>query len=448
MLCARGCGLSGRDRLATVCYVACHALAVLLPRGVVTSPVSGLPASRVEAYSERARFRDVFAVPEFRALWLANLLSVAGDQLALVALTVLVYNRTHSPLLTAATYAVSFLPWLVGGLALSGFADRLPRRRVMVTCDAARAVLVAVMALPGMPLWLLIWLLFMVTLLDSPFRSARSAMMPDILTGDRYVLGAASMQTINRTGRVIGFAVGGAVVGVAGARMALAADAATFAASALVAWAWIRPRGAASHAGGTTARALVADGSRLVFTDRRLRTLMLLGWLVPFYAIPESLAVPYAAHFHGGPSAAGLVFAAGPFGAVVGSIAFSRLVNPAARLRLTGLLAVCSCAVLGVCILQPGLAVSLLIFASAGAFSAYQVAANAAFVATLPARHRGQAFGIANGGIQVGQGLWFVLAGAAAQAATPAMVIASSGAVGTVAAFALAISWRRQQASG
>ena len=44
----------------------------------------------------RAAFRDVFAVAEFRALWLAQILSVGGDQLARVALTFLVYDRTRS----------------------------------------------------------------------------------------------------------------------------------------------------------------------------------------------------------------------------------------------------------------------------------------------------------------------------------------------------------------
>src|SRR5260370_376503 len=119
-------------------------------------------------------------VSERRGLWLAFLLSVAGDQLALVALTVLVFDRTHSPLLTAATYAVSFLPWLLGGLALSGLADRLPRRLVMIACDLARAMLVATMALPGMPLWLLIALLFVMSLLHSPVRAAPSSMIPHI----------------------------------------------------------------------------------------------------------------------------------------------------------------------------------------------------------------------------------------------------------------------------
>ena len=49
----------------------------------------------------RATFRDVFAVPEFRALWFSEILSVTGDRLALVAFTLLVYDRTGSPLLTA-----------------------------------------------------------------------------------------------------------------------------------------------------------------------------------------------------------------------------------------------------------------------------------------------------------------------------------------------------------
>src|SRR5262249_58496518 len=103
--------------------------------------------SRTLSRSGQPTFREIFAVTEFRALWLAQLLSVAGDQLARVAMTVLVFDRTHSALWTALTYAVTFLPWVIGGVALSGLADRLPRRRVMVDCDLARTVLVCLMAL-------------------------------------------------------------------------------------------------------------------------------------------------------------------------------------------------------------------------------------------------------------------------------------------------------------
>lgn len=397
------------------------------------------------AAARRATFRDVFAIGEFRWLWVAYLMSIAGDQLALVALTVLVYKQTHSPLATAAAYTVGFLPALVGGTTLARLADRFPRRTVMITCDVVSMVLVGVMAIPAVPLGALIALLFLVTLMDSPFRAARSAMMPDILPGDRYVLGTATMQTTNRTGRLLGFAVGGAIVGLVGARPAMAIDAATFAASALLLRSGVQHRPVPDHP-GAGAKPGKRNGSalRLVFGDRTLRSLMLFGWLVPFYAVPEALAVPYAARFGGGASTAGLILAAGPFGSLVGTITFSRLVDPQTRLAWMRPLAVSCCAVLGLCALDPALGLALAIIAAAGGLSAYQLAANSAFVTAVPSHRRGQAFGLANGGISVGQGLWFAVAGLAAgiHGIGPAKVIAASGAVGAAAALAIAIGWR------
>jgi Na+/melibiose symporter-like transporter len=162
------------------------------PADSAVTAVDGAAANAQPAEHARATFGDVFAVGEFRALWLAQLLSVAGDQLARVAMTVLVYDRTHSALWSALTFAVTLLPWIVGGLGLSGLADRLPRRQVMITCDLARMVLVCLMALVSMlslasaALWIMVALLFLVTLLDSPFKSARSALVADILTGEKY----------------------------------------------------------------------------------------------------------------------------------------------------------------------------------------------------------------------------------------------------------------------
>ncbi len=166
----------------------------------------------------RATFRDVFAVREFRALWLSEILSVAGDRLALVALTLLVYDRTKSPLLAALAYAAGYLPWVVGGLFLADVADRRPRRRVMVICDAVRALLVAAMAVPGVPLAALVALLFVTTMFTPPFESARAAITPDILQGERYVLGASVLQTTFLAGQVLGAAGGGLAVAYIGTR--------------------------------------------------------------------------------------------------------------------------------------------------------------------------------------------------------------------------------------
>jgi MFS family permease len=391
----------------------------------------------------------VFAIGEFRALWLAQLLSVAGDQLARVALTVLVFDRTHSAFLTALTYALTFLPWLAGGLALARLGDAYPRREVMVVCDVSRAVLVVVMALPGMPILVMAALLFMVTLLDSPFKAARSALFADILSGDRYVLGTAVAQTTLQVGMVSGFAVGGVVVAFLGVKTAFLADAATFIASALLVRFGVRYRVAARLPTRQESQfASIAAGVKLVFTERKLRTLMLLGWLVAFYVVPQSLAVPYGERFSDIPAAvaAGLIFAAGPLGTAVGAMLFSRFVRPPRRLRWMGSLAILACALLILIAVRPDLLASLLIFTASGTCACYQLAANAAFVSAVPNDRRSQAFGLANGGMQVGQGLWFLIAGALAELLGAAGAIAVSGAIGAGLAAVLATSWYRKVA--
>jgi MFS family permease len=393
--------------------------------------------------AKSATFRDAFAIGEFRALWLAYLASVAGDQLALVAVTVLVYDRTRSPLLTALAYSAGFLPWAVGGITLSRLADRYPRRTVMVTCDTARLIIVALMAIPGVPLLLVVLLLAVVTLLDSPFRSARSAMLPDILTGDRYVMGQAAMTITNRTGRALGLAGGGIAVAAIGAHAALAADAGTFALSALVVRFGVKLRPV--HPKEQQKEQSQPIVTR-VFTNPRLRTLMLLGWMVPFYAVPEGVAAPYARMVHGGSVATGLILAAGPAGGVVGSVTFSRLVQPDHRQRYMGPLAIAACAILALCFLRPPLVASLIVFAASTVCSCYQLAANSAFVKTVPPSWRGQAFGLANGGINVGQSAWFAAAGAAASVLSPAVVIGLSGLIGAAIAASLAVGWRRLSA--
>ncbi len=390
-----------------------------------------------------ATFAEVFGVGEFRVFWLAQALSVAGDRLALVALTVLVFDRTHSPLLTAAAYAAGFLPWVVGGVLFGSAADRWPRREVMVGCDLARAALVAVMVAPGVPLPVLVALLAAVTSLASPFEAARSSLLPDILDGDRYPVGLAVVQTTFRSAMVLGYAAGGIAVAAIGSRSALVLDAATFAASAALVRYGIRARPAAARRAARGLGAEIAAGVKLVATDRALRTLMLLGWLVAFYAVPEAVAAPYASELGGGAAAVGLILAASPFGGVLAAPAFMRLVAPPQRVRMMGPLAVVTCALLMLCLARPPLAIVLVILAASGACGVYQIAANSAFMTRTPAAQRGQAFGLAMSGIFAGQGIAFVLAGAAAQVISPPVVVAIAGGLGAAVGIALTVTWRR-----
>jgi MFS family permease len=401
------------------------------------------------AVPPRATFRDVFAVREFRALWLSMVLSVAGDRLALVALTLLVYGRTRSPLLAAVVYAAGYLPWVIGGLFLADVADRRPRRSVMIFCDAVRAVLVAAMAVPGVPIAALVALLFAVTMFAPPFESARAAITPEILSGERYVLGTAVIQTTFLAGQVGGAVAGGIAVAFIGVRPSLAIDAATFVLSGLLIALGTRERPAAlPEAGQESPWARMRGGIRLVFGDQALRTLLLLGLLVVFYTIPEGIAAPYAARLGGGPIATGLVIASTALSTTIATPLFTRFVRPRRRLALMGPLAVLTCVTLVVTAFRPDLAVSLGIFSLSAAFAVYQVAANTAFVVRVPSQRRAQAFGIANMGVIVGQGAAFVAAGAAAERFSPAAVIAVGGALGAIAAVALALRWRHLSPPG
>jgi predicted MFS family arabinose efflux permease len=374
-------------------------------------------------------------------LWLAQVLSVAGDQLARVALTLLVFDRTRSALLAAVTFAASVVPAFIGGITLSGLADRLPRRQVMIACDLIRVVLVLVMAVSGIPIAVLVVLLFGVTMIGAPFLSARAALYPDILAGDLYVLGTAVTLTTLQFAQVLGFAAGGAAVAFFGIRASLLIDAATFVLSALITRIWVRRRPAAhavadddTDAGGGLLAAL-----RLVFTNPALRIPMLLGWLAAFYNIPEGVSVPLAAALGGGAVAVGFILAAPAFGASVGAIVFSRFVAPATRVRWMSPFAAAACAVLILFAFLPPLPIALVLLGLSGFFDCYQLAANASFVAATPARLRSQAFGIAQGGMNLCQGVAWVMAGAVAGHYAPSFVVAASGALGAVAAIAITV---------
>jgi MFS family permease len=400
------------------------------------------PPGGVAAPHRPSTFRQVFGVSEFRALWTAQVLSVAGDQLARVALTLLVFQRTGSALLAAITFAVSIVPAFVGGLTLSGLADRLPRRQVMIASDLSRTVLVAIMAIPGMPVFLMICIFGVVTLIGAPFSAARAALYPDILTGDLYVLGTAVTLTTLQFAQVIGFAAGGAIVELFGVRTSLLVDSATFLVSAVITRALVRARPTARAAPRVRSLSLadLSAGIRLVFGNPALRTPMLLGWLVAFYDIPEGVVAPLSRSLGAGDLAAGLILAAAALGASIGAVGFSRLVSPGRRVRWMTRIAPLAPGVLVLFAFRPALPAALAILTASGIFDCYQVAANATFVQATPPSQRSQAFGIVQGGMSLGQGTAMILAGAAAEWFAPSLVIAVGGAIGAVAAIVVALT--------
>jgi MFS family permease len=363
-----------------------------------------------------------------------------------VALTVLVYHRTESALLSAITFAISYLPWLLGGPVLAALADRFPRHRVLIASDVARAVLVAVMAVPGMPLPVLLGLLLLVSVCAPPFEAARAALMADVLEGDRYAVATSLTGITQQLSQLIGFLLGGALLLTLSPSAALLLDAATFAVSAV----WLtrglqrRPAPAPPPQGGEV-RSIWSDaGSGLRFIVGRPRLLAIVGllWVAALFAnAPEGIAAPLALQLQDTTTATGLLLAANPAGVVVGGLLVGRLCPPQLRARLLGPLVGLSLGGVLLAGLVPAwlgggttsFVLVLALYFVAGVGGACSIPLNVAFVQAVPSAYRGRAFGVAVAGLSGVQGLGVVLAGLGAEVLAPSTVVALCGALGLVA---------------
>lgn len=396
----------------------------------------------------RSSYRDVAGISEFRALWLAHALSMTGNYLLNIAVTVLVFQRTGSALASGLTLALTFLPPLIAGPLLSGLADLFPRRRVMIASDTLRFALVLCIGFPGMPVWG-VWLLLFCSILPMvPSGAARAALLTQIVQGERFVAASTIISVTTQVGTLVGLAAGGAVVSLLDARTVVMYNGLAFLLSAAVVALGVRPRPAPG--GESTDRPglwpIIRDGARLVFGDPRLRTLALLAWLAGCYVVPYGLANPMSAELGGGAATAGLLMSAPSIGAVVGGLALTRLISPERRMRLLGPLAVLASLPLVVWALGPPLWLMVALLALSGAAASYQFVANAAFVLCAPPVGRGLAFGLVASGLQVVQGASIAVASLLVEFVGSRPVIAAAGVLGVLGAAALAAPWSRLRA--
>lgn len=399
---------------------------------------------------QRASFGDVLRVAEFRVLLLAQAQSRAGDQLARVALAVLVFSRTASATLTAVAYALTYLPPLLTAPLLAGLADRYPRRTVMVVVDLVRAVLVALMTIPGLPLLAVGALLVLLTCPQPLFSAARNATIPAVLAGDRFPVGMSVVSTADFIAQIAGFTLGGTVVAVLGGpHVALGIDAVTYLISAGLIRRGIvlrrpatvlrRPAATASAARRTGGSAL--SGVSLMARDRQLIGLASLMWLYGFYLAPTALAAPYAHQIGASRAVVGILMAADLPGAIVGAVLVAR-VPPALRHRLTMPLAIVTGLPLLATAMAPSVPVTVLLWAASGALSSYLTLAQVAITRAIPDAIRARTVGVVSAGLQTAQGLGILLSGAVSAVMSPAASIAVCAAAGSFGAVLISF-WLR-----
>ncbi|HEX6970126.1 MAG TPA: MFS transporter [Micromonosporaceae bacterium] len=394
-----------------------------------------------------ATFREVFAQPEYRALFSAAVLSWIGDYITKAAVTVLVYQQTSSVALSAAAFAVSYLPWLVGGPLLATLAERRPYRSVMVTCDVVRMCLVLLLAYPGLPVGVMLVLLFTLTLANPPSQAARSALLPLILTGDRLVLGLSLNISTGQAAQVIGY-VAGAAIATVNPRLALLVDASTFALSALLVRFGVRHRPSAMKAEHRSHLLReTSEGMRLVFGTPILRAIAIIVFTSMLFAIvPEGLAAAWAAETTENDSQRGvaqaLIMASSPVGFTLGGLLVGRLIRPEVRRALIRPFAVAAPLALVPAVLNPPpVVVALLASACGFAVAGMLPAANALFVQCLPNGFRARAFGVMATGVQVIQGAAVLVTGMLSEMFSIPLVVGVWSLAGVVLVAVAASTW-------
>lgn len=197
---------------------------------------SGLAAEPAAA-ARAAGPREALANPNFRRLWLAELISRLGDGLTSLAVLVVIHRITGSVTALAGMAIVTSLPQLVFGLHAGVLADRLDRRRILIASDVLRGLvvlsLVTIHRADQVPLFYALGLLQ--ATVGVFFEPARAAFLPAIVTPGTLLAANALSQTARVGATMAGAALAGVLLTLPhGAAIAFGLDAVSFWVSALL----------------------------------------------------------------------------------------------------------------------------------------------------------------------------------------------------------------------
>jgi MFS family permease len=386
----------------------------------------------------RVGYGAAFRSREFRALLASQLVSVCGTSVAAVALTILVYRRTGSPLLASLTFALGFLPFVLGGGLLSSLVDRVRPRRLVVGCDLASAALAATMAVPAIPVPALFALVLGIGALLSLSSGARAALVRAAVTNEAYVPARSLLRIAGQLAQIGGNAVGGALLLLLTPSGALLVNASSFLFSATVIRLVVADHANDGEPGG---RAVLRDslrGAREVFRHGELRRLLLLGWLVPMFVVaPEAVAAPYVTQHGGSTTLVGWWLVALPVGIIAGDVAGVRTLSPRLQRRLVAPAAAAGFVPYLVFASDPSIPAALALLVAAGACGLYSLGLDGRVRDAAPRELFARVMTLNSAGLMTLQGLGFVVAGALAQTVGPADAIALAGCCGIAATVVL-----------
>src|SRR5260221_624207 len=269
---------------------------------------------------------------DFGKFWLGQTISTLGSSFTSFAFPLLIFKLTGSALNLALTVTATVLPYLLFGLIVGAWVDRVNRKRLMVMTDLMRALVVASIPLASVLGLLSVWWIYAVAFLSSTlticFDAANFAAIPALVPQEGIVTANGRLQAGYATAKVFGPSLAGLLILVMALPKLLLLDAASFLISAgsllLVSTSFttISDERTASMSLGQA----IGEGLRYVLNHPIFRWMALLLLLVNFI-LPTSSAelVFFAKHwFAASDTQIGLLYAGGSLGTVVFSLVAGR----------------------------------------------------------------------------------------------------------------------------
>ena len=294
----------------------------------------------------KVAYRQLLANRNFLALWLGQMISFIGDYFYWLAVPIMVERLTGSALLVGLSVITTALPMLFLGPVAGVFVDRWDRKRMMITADVLRALLVLPCLLVRTPdqVWIYYVVGFLMSCVSRFFFPAQNAVLPLIVPDKSDLLAANGlMQMVQTVGLLAGPALAGFSIGLWGEQIAFIIDSASFLVSAAAILTMTVPRttlGRQAAAGGQMAAvwAEMREGVTYLFGNRTM-----VGILVCMAVVQLGLGainvlwVPYLQRTFGvGAEGLGIVDLAQGAGMVLSGLALGLIASRLNRTAMVG----------------------------------------------------------------------------------------------------------------
>jgi DHA3 family macrolide efflux protein-like MFS transporter len=272
--------------------------------------------------------RQVLAQPQFRRLWLGQMVSIFGDFVALFAVQVAITFRMHGTPEDVTFVMVAYLvPFALIGPLAGVFVDRWNPRITMIVSDLTRGLLIVSLAFTTQ-LWQIYAIFFAISTVSSFFMPAQSVTVPILVKREGLMAASGLMQQTMQFVRIFSPAAASALVGWFGEASCYYADSLTFFVSAgiLISLSYHRPAVSTTRGVGAVLRDL-SDGMKFIFTHPTY-SFVIISMTCGMFAIAAFgalLSVYVRDVLHGGKNLFGALGSLIGAGSIVGAIAVQKL---------------------------------------------------------------------------------------------------------------------------